>query len=163
MSNNHQRAIYNVLTEKTIAYNAGLAKALGCAKAGILLSQLLYWSGKGKDKEWFYKTVEELYEETALTKYEQLTAIKKCKDKGVLDIKLKGIPAKRHFRVNLEKLIDLLSSCVESRQQVVSKPYNSIEENQTRITDSTPKNTTNNKDTFYKKEIAELAKRFTYR
>ena len=110
MSNKYQRALYATLGGKTIAYNASIARALGSVKAGVLMAQLLYWEGMGKDKIWTYKTAEELYEETALTRREQDSAIRKCSERGVLEVKLARIPATRHFRINKERLAELLSS-----------------------------------------------------
>lgn len=156
MSNNHQRAIYNILQEKTIAYNAGLAKALGSVKAAILLSQFLYWQGKGFNKEWFYKTITELYEETALSESEQTHAIKICVAKGVLETKRAGIPAKRHFRVHIENLIGLISSLAKSDKLVTRDEGFSIMQRSQSITYSTHKNTSN-KNPLYQ-EIAKLAK-----
>jgi hypothetical protein len=87
-----------------------LARFLGSVKAAILLCQLLYWHGKGEDDpEWFFKTIEELYEETGLTRYEQDSAIRKCKKRGFIEVRKKGIPSKRYFRVNLERLASELS------------------------------------------------------
>ncbi len=114
MSNNYQRAIFQIFKEKTIAYNAGLAKALGSVKAAVLMSQLLFWEGKGRDKEWFYKTIEEIYNETGLSRSEQDTAIKLCKQMGVLKIILKGIPPKRHFKINADQLVKIISKLQET-------------------------------------------------
>ncbi len=141
MSNNHQRAIYNIFSEKIIAYSAGLAKALGSVKAGILMAQLLYWQGKGRNKEWVYKTAEDIYEETGLSRREQETAIKICKAKGVLEVRVMGIPGTRHFRVNIEKLIALIASLHKNAKQVCPEKPNSVGVDGQTNTDSTHQNT----------------------
>jgi hypothetical protein len=104
---NYQKLVADILGTRPIAFNPGLAKITGSANAGLLLSQLLYWYKKGRNPEWFYKTVDELEEETTLTKRQQRTAIKKCKKLGLIDFKRMGIPAKRHFKIFPERIIDL--------------------------------------------------------
>ncbi len=140
---NYQKIIAEILGTRPIAFNADLARALGSVKAGLLLSQLLYWHKKGKNHEWFYKTIEELEEETALSRAEQDAAIKICKKFKVLETKLKQIPAKRHFKLNIEKIIQL----IESRLQKTSKQScrrltNKNAISQQAITESTPESTT---------------------
>ncbi|HID4550777.1 TPA: hypothetical protein ACXE7R_005135 [Enterobacter cloacae] len=57
---------------------------------------------------WFYKTQTDLEEETGLTRYEQEGARKKLVSCGVLEEAKRGIPAKLYFRVNQERLEELL-------------------------------------------------------
>jgi hypothetical protein len=95
---------------KPVSYNVILARLSGKATRGLFMSQLLYWHGKGRDKEWVYKTQKELQKETGLTRSEQDGAIEFWKEIGVLEMKKKGIPQKRHFRVNVDKLTRL---CIE--------------------------------------------------
>ncbi|HVV15372.1 MAG TPA: hypothetical protein VHD55_03175 [Candidatus Paceibacterota bacterium] len=112
--NKYQRVVYELLHEKPVAYNAGLSKALGSVKAGVLIGQLLYWHGKGHDPNWTYKTIEEMYEETGLSRREQETAIAICKQKGILEVIRKGIPPRRYFKIDVEKVISLLSQLNKS-------------------------------------------------
>lgn len=121
MSENHQKAVYQLLTEKVIAYNGGLAKALGSVKAAVLLGQLLYWQGKGRDSEWFYKTIEELKAETALSRREQESAISQCKAKGLLHMRYGGIPRRRFFKIDVERLVELLASVPKTSKPVCTK------------------------------------------
>lgn len=94
---------------KPIAYNPRLAAISKSATAGLFLSQLLYWWGKGRNKSCIYKTVKELQKETQLTRSMQERAIKIWEHLGVLAVRNKGIPPKRHFDINLEKVENLLS------------------------------------------------------
>lgn len=113
-----QRNTYQKLIEKAysgtkqIAYNPELAKALGSVKAGLLLNQLLFWHGKGRDPEWTYKTIKEMEKETGLSRAEQATAIRICKRYEILEVKRKGIPAKRHFRININKIVELMRKSI---------------------------------------------------
>lgn len=106
--NEYQKIIAEVLETRLIAYNPDLARALDSVKAGILLSQLLYWQGKGHAKNWVYKTIREMEQETALSRKEQDTAIKRCKGFGLIEVQLRGIPARRNFKLSIEKIIVLL-------------------------------------------------------
>ena len=102
-------AVQTLLGERPIAYDAPLARALGSATAAIFLSQLIYWTPKTKSSDgWIWKTREEIYEETALTRYEQEGARKVLVKAGVIEEKLRGVPAKMHFRVDLNRVIEVL-------------------------------------------------------
>lgn len=140
----YQKLILKILGIRPIAFNPLLAKALGSAKAGLLLSQLLYWTGKGSNPEWIYKTIEEIKEETGLSRNEQDTAIKICKKVGVLEVKVMGIPAKRHFKVNIEKIIELLKdqiSLKENYKKTCTNSANKFAKNSQTNTENTTKNT----------------------
>lgn len=105
-----QQAIQAILTDRPIAYHAVLAKAVGSATAGILISQLLYWTPRSQDKEgWIYKTQKDIYEETALTRREQESARRMLRAARVLEEKRAGVPSRLYFRVDMEYLTRLLS------------------------------------------------------
>lgn len=93
---------------RSILYIRHLSQLTDNINAGLLLSQLLYWHGKGIKKEWTFKTIQELRDETGLTKNQQAKAIDIWKKVGFLEVKLVGIPPKRHFKVNLDILLDFL-------------------------------------------------------
>jgi len=105
-----QQAIAAILGDRPIAYHAILARALNSVTAGVLLSQLLYWVPRAQHPEgWVWKTQEEIYEETALGRREQETARRVLKAAGIIEERLAGVPARLHFRVNMERLIGMLS------------------------------------------------------
>lgn len=97
-----------------ILFNPKLGEISGSANAGLFLSQLLFWWGKGRNPDCIYKTVAEVKKETCLTRRQQETAIRKWKELGVLKVKLFGIPPKRHFKINFEKLYELAGFAFES-------------------------------------------------
>ena len=101
IKSHYQRLIAGLLGSKLIAYNSDLVKALGSVSAGVLLHQLLYWQDKGKNPEWIYKTIKDIETETGLTRWEQETAIKILKGNKLIEVKLKGVPATRNFKVDL--------------------------------------------------------------
>ena len=98
--------------KRVVAYSPILAEIGGSAKAGIFLSQLLYWWGKGKDPQWIYKTIAEIEKETHLTRSQQDCAIRDWKRLGVIEVEIHGQPPTRHFHVNGGKLTSLIEHAV---------------------------------------------------
>jgi len=93
-----------IIKDRPVAYHPDFAKAIGSVQAALFLSQLLYWSDKGNNDGWIYKTQKEFYEETGLSRYEQETARKKLKKLGILEEKYQGVPRKLYYRINMGKL-----------------------------------------------------------
>lgn len=95
------------LVDRPIAFQRSFVR-LGVGITGaLLLSQIVYWQNR-MEGNWFYKTKSDLEEETGLTRYEQEGARKKLVSCGVLEEAKRGIPAKLYFRVNQERLEELL-------------------------------------------------------
>ena len=95
------------LVDRPIAFQRSFVR-LGVGITGaLLLSQIVYWQNR-MEGNWFYKTQADLEEETGLTRYEQEGARKKLVSCGVLEEAKRGIPAKLYFRVNQERLEELL-------------------------------------------------------
>ncbi len=162
--NTYQKIIAEVLGTRVVSYNPDLARVLGSVKAGVLVCQLLYWWKKGKNPDWIYKTAEEIKEETALSRGEQDTAIKKCKELKIIEVKLKGIPAKRHFKLHIEKIVELLETLDTRLEQSKKQDYVNYEnkihkekecitENTTDITsENTNRQSSSKKKPFYRGE-----------
>ena len=127
-------ALLQVITSKPVAYYVAFANVGGGVTSGVFLSQLLYWTGKGKDPDgWIYKVQGEWEQETGLTRREQETARKRLRQVGILQEKRAGVPARLHYRVDVDKLIDLLadksgdsgqSSLAESAKLECTNPPN---------------------------------------
>lgn len=109
-TNTVQKEILETAKCRPVAYIPALATITGSVKAALLLSQLLYWYGKGKWGKWTYKTIEELKIETGLSRKEQDTAIGKLKSLNILEVELKGIPRRRFFKISLDVIYKLISS-----------------------------------------------------
>ncbi|MCG2688703.1 hypothetical protein L6250_03685 [Candidatus Parcubacteria bacterium] len=123
LNKSYNKMFLELLGTRPIAFNPLLAKVGGSANAGLFISQLLYWWDKGYKEGWIYKTIKEVQEETTLTRAEQDTAIKKWKKLGILTIKKAGVPQKRHFQINVNKLIEITQeqqiSLLETASQFV--------------------------------------------
>jgi DnaA-like protein len=105
-----EQLIRAVLTDRPIAYHPILARAVKSVTGGVFLSQLLYWTPRSRDPNgWIRKTQEDMTAETALSRREQETAREACKKAGVLEWKLRGLPAQLNYRVDLSKLAHLLT------------------------------------------------------
>lgn len=105
---NNNSQIIKILGIKPILYNPLLAEISGSVTAGVFLSQLLYWSNKGK-YDWFYKTIDEIYQETRLTRNEQDSAIRIWKSIKILKTQVLGYPPKRHFLIDMPLLAELIN------------------------------------------------------
>ncbi len=139
MSVGDQKAFNKYFRYRGILYQPAFGIIFG-VNAGVLLSQLLYWHGKGKKKPWTYKTIEEMRLETGLSLTQQKTAIKVLVKHGILETKLKGVPAKRHFKLDLEKLHEILPSLKETYKLNYPNPpiyYVQKDESITKITRKT--------------------------
>ncbi len=110
-----------ILTEflkRPVAYQPMIAKAFGSVKLGIFWSQLYYWHDKGSDTEgWIYKTQQEIFEETGLSRKEQETARKIGLGLGVLEEKLAGQPATVHYRIDVEKAMVVIEEFISKQFQ----------------------------------------------
>jgi hypothetical protein len=111
---------------RPIAFNPFYAKISGCVKAGLLLSQAVYWQENVKPDNWFYKTQQEWQDETCLTRTEQEGARRTLKALGLIEEKRSGMPARVFYRVNLVNLADRLTE-----YQPAEKPQSSMQETRT--------------------------------
>lgn len=97
-----------------ITVNKTLIQTLGIEEAimlGELASEYDYWENNDKLEEgWFFSTVENVEENTTLTKYKQKKALDNLQKIGVLEVQRKGIPAKRYIKINEEKVFEILSN-----------------------------------------------------
>lgn len=71
-----------------------------------------------KEGEWFSTTRDEIYEITALTRFEQETAVKTLTKAGILTRKLMGLPAKMYYSIDHEKLFDVRLEHYSQRQNI---------------------------------------------
>lgn len=110
------QAILNLLrSDGSIIINKELARKIGIDATIIyseLISKYLYYYNKGTLIDgYFYCTVENLEKDTTLTKYQQSQSIKILKQLNLIDVKYKGLPKIRYFKIieNEKMIFDLLS------------------------------------------------------
>lgn len=93
------------LLDRPIAYHRILAEIAGSASGGVFLSQAIYWAKRATLPDgWFYKTSDQWFEETYLTRREQETVRKRLTAINILQEEKRGVPAKLHYRVNENEL-----------------------------------------------------------
>ncbi len=105
-------AMRRLLSDRPIAFHPMLARLLGGINEALLFQQLAYWSGKGHDSDWIYKTQAELEEETALSRYQQEQARSKLRRLGILEEQRRGVPAKLYYRIVWEAVFRMLETSI---------------------------------------------------
>jgi hypothetical protein len=101
--------ILNSLQDRPVAYHPRLAVVLGGTDEALFASQLLFWEGKGSTPgRWIYKTQPEWTRETGLSRYKQLRVRRHLCALGVLQERLRGIPARLYYRLDLQALYALV-------------------------------------------------------
>lgn len=104
--------------EPIIIYKPIYAQMFGSVGAGLLASDLIYWSKTMKHGQ-FYKTDEDLCIETGM-KIKQLRAAKKeIIDSGVFSIEVKSLPARTFYQIHLDKLINLIKKHAKKKGKQV--------------------------------------------
>ena len=77
---------------------------------------------------WFYQTHDTVEEITTLSRHKQDKCIRKLIGLGVLQQANKGMPMKRHFRIDYEVLATLLADFQQTEQTPVKEPVTEVEE-----------------------------------
>ena len=150
------KAILELLrADGSIIVNKKLAKEIGLNEAVMyseLISKHLYFEISNQlSDEYFYNSMENLKKDTTLSRYQQGKAIEKLVKLGLIEYKLKGLPATRYFKIiESDIILNILSrdvankyvrnsqSCMqESNKQEVKK----VASNNTNINNT--KNNTN--------------------
>ncbi|NDA62880.1 MAG: hypothetical protein EBX50_12680 [Chitinophagia bacterium] len=126
--------------------------SFGGVTGALLLSQMCYWSKRTNNQDaWFWKTQEQWEDETGLTRYEQETARKRLVSCGAISEKKEGIPCKTWFKVNHERIFELIKSnklvCGIPAYSDAGKPHTVMLEN--RIHTITEITTEINTDNIY--------------
>lgn len=97
-----------LLSDRPIAFHPMLARVFGGINEALLFQQLAYWSDKGSDPEWIYKTQRDIEDEITLTRTQQENARRKLRGLGVIEEDKRGVPAKLYFRVIWDQVYRLL-------------------------------------------------------
>ena len=122
--------LFAQLNLKPIAYNSIYTKITGSLTAGVLLSQLIYWSATRKeDEKEFWKTDADLMQETGMTIKELAGA--KFRVAKFVQILRKGVPAKTHYLVNELTIINEIISYAKTAQLDMPKGDNLLPQNST--------------------------------
>lgn len=103
-----------ISTRNFITVNKELIKALGLEEAillGELASEYDYWSNKNEiENGYFYSTIENIEEKTTLSAYKQRKCLENLKKSNIIDVQIKGMPAKRYIKIYEEQLFKIFNS-----------------------------------------------------
>ena len=110
-----------LMSSSYFVLNKQIVKAIGI-EAGFLLTTLIEASdGLANEDGWFYKTSPSLEEETGLSNHKQSKIIEELTKLGILEQENKGMPMKRYFRINFNKIEELVFKTQDLKN---SKPCN---------------------------------------
>ncbi|MGN0679239.1 MAG: DUF6017 domain-containing protein [Oscillospiraceae bacterium] len=115
-------AIFQLLNpSNTISVNRPLAHAIGLNEAivyGALISKYYWYSEHNMlDDGWFYSTVPDLQESTALTDKQQKRCIETLIKIGLINSELRGMPARRSFYIVDD--INLIQSLIDKGEAIL--------------------------------------------
>ncbi len=129
------------LGKRPTLYFPGLNAVFGF-QLGLLLSQLAYWHGRNRgNNAWIWKTAKELKKETGLSFANQKTAIRKGQKLGVLEVAYFQVPRKRHYKVDWNKVAEIVELAAPSHDLMVSKKLMELGENKPTTTKTTQETT----------------------
>lgn len=121
-----------------LTVNKVLAKKLGL-EASVLFADLagsqLYWNSQDKtdSQGWFFRTQKDIEEQTTLSPKVQTKCIKILIEHGLVQTKLKGLPAVTHYLIGELEVTNLLNlfsqkgeSSLAKREKLVSTKWSTI-------------------------------------
>lgn len=119
--------IYKVLTQEVLrssAYwtlNKTVVQLVGVESAIILSSFADAEAMMADEAGWFYQTSETVEKQTTLSRHKQNTALANLEKKGLIEKELRGMPAKRYFRINHARLANKIAEFQQTRLPNISK------------------------------------------
>jgi len=130
-SNNENNDKYEetLFGSNVMRYFPSLAKYVGGSAPALLLSQLIYWrynikfQKKLKENDYyFYISIDDMEEQTGLSRREQITSRRNLLDLGIVDISYKGrSPKTTHYKLNISRLKEIVSDTPQKAQAILFK------------------------------------------
>lgn len=116
-----------------IVVNKTLIKMFGLNNAvmiGELCSEFNYYSDTEQlieedDRLWFYSTIQNIENNTGLTRKQQDKCIQELFNEDIVITKLMGVPAKRYISIDFEKLEEIFNNAQNYAKNVEKSPKNS--------------------------------------
>ena len=119
------KSIFQLLNpNNTVTFNRPLAHAIGVLETlvyGAIIAKFYYYSERDMlDNGWFYSTVPDLQESTALSDKQQKRCIDNLVKAGLIRCELRGMPAKRSFFIveDIDLIQRLLSEGEAAMRQI---------------------------------------------
>ena len=109
------RLINLLANNNYIVLNKDLIHKIGIDETillGELCSECSYWEMccAELDDWYFYSTIENVEKNTTFGSKKQKRLLDRLVELNIVDVKLKGVPAKRHIRINEQTLYNLLKN-----------------------------------------------------
>ena len=140
-----------LMSSSYFVLNKQIVKAIGI-EAGFLLTTLIEASdGLSNEDGWFYKTAPSLEEETGLSNHKQSKIIDKLTKLGILEQENKGMPMKRYFRINFNKIEELvfkkdLKNSKPSNEEIEKQGFKNFESKDSKNLNACIEKISNNKE-----------------
>ena len=140
-----------LMSSSYFVLNKQIVKAIGI-EAGFLLTTLIEASdGLANEDGWFYKTAPSLEEETGLSNHKQSKIIEELTKSGILEQENKGMPMKRYFRINFQKIEELvfkkdLKNSKPSNEEIEKQGFKNFESKDSKNLNACIEKISNNKE-----------------
>ena len=113
-------------SDNFIVINRGLLKRYGLNVTLMLCelaSEYNYYNNEGKLEEdgMFFSTIENISDKTGLSRYQQAEALKVLEQMGIVKTIVKGVPAKRYFKLDVKELANKLANNLPTSLQKTDK------------------------------------------
>lgn len=139
-------------SDGSITVNKFLANKYGLIPIVVfseLVSKYKYFVNEKiiEENGWFYCTISDLKEATSLNRHYQDKAIEKLVEVGLIFSEIKGMPARRHFKINISKVCETFTNkfATDSQTSLRQIDKHVCEKNTTiNNTNNNTKNNTNN-------------------
>ena len=118
--------IVNLLaSDNYIVVNKDLIKEFGINTA-LMLGELAseyqyYYKNNMLENDMFFSTIENIEENTGLSKHQQKKALEELKSMGIIDVIVKGLPAKRYIKIDINILANKFANNWQTSSKKISK------------------------------------------
>ena len=118
--------IVNLLaSDNYIVVNKDLIKEFGINTA-LMLGELAseyqyYYKNNMLENDMFFSTIENIEENTGLSKHQQKKALDELKSMGIIDVIVKGLPAKRYIKIDINILENKFANNWQTSSEKISK------------------------------------------
>lgn len=111
----------HLLRSRPIAVHRHVLAIAGSPAAGVLLSQLVYWTRRGigvaEQQGWIHKTAEQWARETGMSWKVQQRARKALISRGLIEERTSGMPRRTEYRLNLNVFASRTSELIQIQLQ----------------------------------------------
>lgn len=146
-------SIINLLASNSyIVINKYLLNELGLNETlllGELASEYNYWKQEnGLVDGYFYSTVDNVKNNTTLTRYQQAQALEKLQQLDLVEVEIKGVPAKRYIKIKEESISKIFNNKMLKNLTTRSKKTSELDVKKLDGNNNNKNNNKNNKHIY---------------